>query len=337
MIFTHTIYCICACDFSVVNLVISLTSHQDVMMMWSVWPDHALSSICRLGGIKGSLHQMMEILRKNPFPTIFTGLSALRDVLEFGAASHQSGYQAGWEWEFGHLDVLKFPAFGLWWGPWLYWGSSIAGWMIEFSLDDFSENSKRLLTCLFQKQTFHLQSCLARKHWICHDVTLPSCASSSPTVAPDTVYSDTHWSKPLNTALCDNTRLADYTTLQMQQCMENIVVATRGDVSKSACTYLQLVIKLSTNIFEKFVWSWNNSWSCVRCTIILWLDIEIDCDLPLIPTIHVPHFRRFKYQIQKPSSWERRRPTSTSSSLATSTLASLPPLDIWSTRCARNF
>ena len=112
MIFTHTIYCICVCDFSVVNLVISLTSHQDVMMMWSVWPDHAPSSICRLGGIKGSLHQMMEILRKNPFPTIFTGLSAPRDVLEFGAASHQSGYQAGWMriWTPWCVEVPSFRA-----------------------------------------------------------------------------------------------------------------------------------------------------------------------------------------------------------------------------------
>ena len=240
MIFTHTIYCICVCDFSVVNLVISLTSHQNVMMMWSVWPDHAPSSICRLGGIKGSLHQMMEILRKNPFSTIFTGLSALRDVLEFGAASHQSGYQAGWMriWPPWCVEVPSFRAlmrsmivlgfFHCWLDDRI-----LIGWFfgkLQKAFDPpppfVAENyvalfpqSKRLIPFVFQKQTFHLQSCLARKHWICHDVTLPSCASNSPTVAPDTV----DWSKPLNTALCDNTRLYNFTnaTMHGKHCCRN--------------------------------------------------------------------------------------------------------------------
>ena len=156
MIFTHTIYCICVCDFSVVNLVISLTSHQDVMMMWSVWPDHAPSSICRLGGIKGSLHQMMEILQKILFPLfsqdwVHLGMfwSLAPQVISLDIKQD--------EWEFGHLDVLKFPAFGLWWGPWLYWGSSmLVGW----------SNSHRMI---FRKtpKGFWLV-CFKNKHFICN-------------------------------------------------------------------------------------------------------------------------------------------------------------------------
>ena len=52
------------------NRIISWSSHQHVMT-WSVWPDHALSSICRLGGHQGDQedpsldHQISKTNMKN--------------------------------------------------------------------------------------------------------------------------------------------------------------------------------------------------------------------------------------------------------------------------------